>query len=224
MQQPAYSSYRLFITERAGGGAGYKAVSEFKLFEDREGLGPNILTGGVATASTVHSAEYAPSRAIDGNPDTRWASRQQDSLPEWLRVDLPAPRPARSIYLMLNSSPANGPAGFELQGSNDGGESWSAVKTYVAYATPDELMLGVKKPLPSYWFSGTARVAGGGAASRVMLLDWLTGHLVFEQQPDPAGNWSALVDEISSPYMLVVTGPSGTRPQAHGPLYPGITE
>jgi hypothetical protein len=47
------------------------------------------MTGRAAarvTASSVHSEDYPAENALDGDPQTRWASRAQGK-PEWLRVD-----------------------------------------------------------------------------------------------------------------------------------------
>jgi endoglucanase Acf2 len=48
--------------------------------------GPLISQGRPATASSVESAAYPPSNAVDGNPATRWSSQFSD--PQWIQVDL----------------------------------------------------------------------------------------------------------------------------------------
>jgi len=46
----------------------------------------NIAVGKTATSSSVESASYPPSNAVDGNSSTRWSSQFSD--PQWLMVDL----------------------------------------------------------------------------------------------------------------------------------------
>jgi len=46
----------------------------------------NLLTGGVATASSVETSAFPASNAIDGSTTTRWSSLRSD--PQWITVDL----------------------------------------------------------------------------------------------------------------------------------------
>ncbi len=47
----------------------------------------NLAQGKAATASTVFSGDYAASKAVDGDPDTRWAA-SGNAMPQTLTVDL----------------------------------------------------------------------------------------------------------------------------------------
>ncbi|HTQ10438.1 MAG TPA: alpha-L-fucosidase [Fimbriimonadaceae bacterium] len=53
---------------------------------------PSLTTGAKAIASNVfqNSPEYLPSKAVDGNPDTRWAT-DSGTHQAWLEVDLGKP-------------------------------------------------------------------------------------------------------------------------------------
>ena len=39
------------------------------------------------SASSVHSDPYLPQYAVDGNPETRWASGAFHGAPHWLQID-----------------------------------------------------------------------------------------------------------------------------------------
>ena len=51
----------------------------------------NLALSATARASSVWSPEYNASRAIDGDPSTRWNSRQGDENGCWLELEWPAP-------------------------------------------------------------------------------------------------------------------------------------
>jgi alpha-L-fucosidase len=77
---------RLRITNSAG----EPLIRRLAAFHN--GLTPTVaLTAGKSTtASSTHSAPYAPSLATDGNPQTRWGAADSDTN-AWLEVDLGQP-------------------------------------------------------------------------------------------------------------------------------------
>ncbi len=84
-------------------------------------FGPNVLTGGTASAKTDRGGTtYAAAKAVDGNASsTRWASNDGD-VPTWWQYDLGAgiTKTARKVGFILNSSEHT--ADFGILGSNDG--------------------------------------------------------------------------------------------------------
>ncbi|WP_405883216.1 MULTISPECIES: discoidin domain-containing protein [unclassified Streptomyces] len=48
----------------------------------------DLARGKAATASSVFSADYGPERAVDGDPNTRWAQGRSLPDPSWIQVDL----------------------------------------------------------------------------------------------------------------------------------------
>ncbi|HKB30524.1 MAG TPA: discoidin domain-containing protein [Streptosporangiaceae bacterium] len=86
------------------------------------GSGALLLSQGKpATASSVQSASYPASNAVDGNLSTRWSSAFSD--PQWLQVDLGATHTISQVT--LNWENAYGKA-FQIQTSNDG-TTWTTI-------------------------------------------------------------------------------------------------
>jgi beta-glucanase (GH16 family) len=85
------------------------------------GLGPNLALGKTATASTTEKAEFDASKAVDGDPITRWSSGPAD--PQWLQVDLGKSYPLTHATLTWEAACATA---YELQTSTDG-TAWTTV-------------------------------------------------------------------------------------------------
>ncbi|MET8142274.1 discoidin domain-containing protein [Sphaerisporangium sp. NPDC005288] len=82
----------------------------------------NLAAGASAGASSTQILPYYPaSRAVDGDPTTRWASASSDD--QWLRVDLGSARTVARVVLRWEA--AYGKA-YEIQTSPDG-SSWTTV-------------------------------------------------------------------------------------------------
>ena len=75
-----------------------------------------------AAASNTYGGEYEPKSAIDGDPDTRWASMPQQG---WLEVDLGKPRTFRKAVISEAFSPRV--QAFELQARE--GDIWKTFHT-----------------------------------------------------------------------------------------------
>ncbi|GAA2875957.1 hypothetical protein Acy02nite_75960 [Actinoplanes cyaneus] len=75
--------------------------------------------GKVATASSVESAAFPASNAVDGNAGTRWSSAFTD--PQWLQVDLGAGATVTSVALDWETAYAKS---FSIATSADG-NSWT---------------------------------------------------------------------------------------------------
>ena len=74
---------RITFTDTQGQGG---SVYEFKVYDEE----PPISLGKTATASTIYSAPYNASKAVDGSATTRWAQQGYLADPSWLKVDLGA--------------------------------------------------------------------------------------------------------------------------------------
>jgi hypothetical protein len=76
-----------------------------------------------ATASSIHSAPYAPANAVDGNPGTYWSSTFAD--PAWFAVDLGAPQRVSHVRILWQTAFSKA---FSVQTSTDA-QIWTDVYT-----------------------------------------------------------------------------------------------
>lgn len=232
MAEKLYSSFRLYITKRLGGNAGFHAITELKLFSQKNGLGVDILTGGTATASSNFnsSSDFAASNAFDGNIATRWAS-VSTAAAQWIRYDLPSlvSKP-KSIFIMLNNSELNAPHDFILQGSSDNGATWQNLYITVGFATASEYTAGKTRNIINLGLGGKATIDSSGLpAKRVLLLNWHSLELLYSITPEPNGSWYKVINEIhfDTSFLVVITASvndNAVRPQAHGPILAGEIE
>ncbi|WP_158842529.1 penicillin acylase family protein [Saccharothrix deserti] len=95
-------------------------------FPSRRGANvANLAAGTTATASSHETGWYnsPPSNAVDGKPDTRWASDWSDQ--QWVQVDLGAARTVGRVVLSWEASYAKG---YRIELSSDG-STWRTVYT-----------------------------------------------------------------------------------------------
>ncbi|MET7290611.1 discoidin domain-containing protein [Streptomyces griseoloalbus] len=89
--------------------------------------GTNVALGKPATASSFQPSygdcPCPAANAVDGNPNTRWASDWSD--PQWLRVDLGTRTTFRHVQLYWEASYAKA---YTVQTSDDG-QNWHTVRT-----------------------------------------------------------------------------------------------
>ena len=78
---------------------------------------------GFVTASSIHSDPYPPEYAVDGNAQTRWASRGFAGKPEWLQVDLGRVVPVEGLVVHWERAHA---VAYQIQVSADG-RDWQTV-------------------------------------------------------------------------------------------------
>jgi len=83
--------------------------------------GTLLSQGQPATASSVQSASYPASAAVDGNTGTRWSSAFSD--PQWLQVDLGATASITQVTLQWEAAYATA---FQIQTSADG-STWTTI-------------------------------------------------------------------------------------------------
>jgi len=145
----AYKSYR-FKVEGARGPVGATNFNSMQLAELVLLDGANDVTRPYANISwdeTVDSfdrpfpANEAPQNLVDGNMFTKWLDFRAhpdrsatDRERVWLRVDYAAPRPITGYkWIIANDTPARDPVAWRLQGSNDGGATWTDVDVVSGY-------------------------------------------------------------------------------------------
>lgn len=79
---------------------------------------PISRSGWTATASSSNSGED-PSRALDGDPSTRWTSGQQQSNGQYFQVDTGSSHSFSQVVLDTGTSTTDYPRGYQLFVSND---------------------------------------------------------------------------------------------------------
>ena len=68
------------------------------------------------SASSIHSEQYQPEYAVDGKPDTRWASQGARAPGEWLRVDFGRPTSVDGLVIHWETALA---VEYQVQVSDD---------------------------------------------------------------------------------------------------------
>jgi F5/8 type C domain/Beta-1,3-glucanase/Putative Ig domain len=81
----------------------------------------NLALNQPATASSIQSASFPASAAVDGNLGTRWASAFSD--PQWLEVDLGSAQTICQVVLQWETAYATS---FQIQTSPDG-TNWTSI-------------------------------------------------------------------------------------------------
>ena len=223
MAEKLYNAFKLQMHERVGGGPGFFAITEMKLFSDKNGLGNQVLTGGVASSSTSYGVGYEAKEAFDLDLTTRWASASNSAtafIQYVLTTAVPKPK---SIYFILNNSPENAPVSFTLLASSDNGATWEDIFTSSSFATASEFNNGVTKNLINIGLRGIALDSNGLPVHRIMVYDWFNGSYLGTATPNSLGNWAFVLatNTAESRYLVVATdniNASNIRPQAHGPV------
>jgi hypothetical protein len=90
--------------------------------------------------STNDEDPFVPAHAIDGSPDTCWASRWWRTpvpfTPEWIEVDWGSPRVISEIRFLFAWQNRGAPAAFTVEVSEDG-RTWTPVADPTDYALKD---------------------------------------------------------------------------------------
>lgn len=134
----AFNFYRLNITKNKGDD-GLMQVAEIEL------IGPQYMSvdhssnpGAVFTARNRIGDGEAESKVFDDDINTKWldhndwAGAPTVEDPSWVQVDFPASKIVTSIAITsANDADGRDPENFNLQGSNDGGVTWSAIESWV---------------------------------------------------------------------------------------------
>ena len=148
----AYKSYRFQVEEVRGPSPDAMQLSELKLLDGAadvtrpySGLGYD--TDG-AVADRIYPAAECPTNLVDGNLSTKWLDwRLLSSHPEsdhdrvWLRIDCPSLRPITGYaWYTANDHNERDPSAWRLQGSNDGGATWTDIDVRTGFAATSDRM------------------------------------------------------------------------------------
>ena len=88
------------------------------------GLSAGVADAAAAvSASSVHSGPYLPKHAVDGNPNTRWASAAGTGKAPWLQIDFGKVTPVKNLAIRWERAYA---AEYQIQVSDDG-KTWKTV-------------------------------------------------------------------------------------------------
>ncbi len=80
-------------------------------------------TSPAVSASSIHSAAHPPQYALDGNPATRWASRDFNGEPQWLTIDFAKEVSVGGLSIHWERAHA---AQYQIQISRDG-KNWQTL-------------------------------------------------------------------------------------------------
>lgn len=123
---PYSTTWRLFITANVG--HTNTTIVDLRMKDDL-----NVLldySSATISSSTQFSAAYQAEYAVDQNSDTRWASDNTNTFPQWLEIEFPTAQEvsAFSIEGFGGTSGIDNPRDFELQYHD--GTNWIAAGTF----------------------------------------------------------------------------------------------
>ena len=169
---------------------------------------PTLLSQGkTATASSIQSASFPASAAVDGNPGTRWSSAFSD--PQWLQVDLGGTASISQVVLQWETAYATA---FQIQTSPDG-TTWTTIysTTTGAGGTQTLNITGTGRYVRMY---GTARATQWGYSLWEFQVYGTMGASSSCGATDAALNQPATAsstENASFPASAAVDGNTGTR-------------
>lgn len=219
MQAFEYDAIRISITQRIGAGVGSFAIGTLNAFESADGVGVNLLQGGLASASSVFGSDYSASQAFTDDATTRWAS-VSSSGPEWIMYLLPEKKVIRSFWIKLAVNPGNAPGDFIFEGRVAGTSVWETIGKFSDFATAEQISVGMFGFLQNKVLTGKLMLDSGAVGRLVVIFDWATGRTVeVISQFRPDGRWVTSKGILDPEIVGVLfVGPAGYRPDADGPL------
>jgi predicted nucleic acid-binding protein len=142
----AYNYYRLNITKNKGDDT-LMQVAEIELIGPEYSSIDHARTDGtVITARNRIGDGEAESMAFDGNLETKWldhndwAGAPTTEDPSWVQVDLPNAKIVGSLAITsANDADGRDPENFNIQGSNDGGVTWTTIGDWVGESWDNRL-------------------------------------------------------------------------------------
>lgn len=129
----AYSQYRVNITKNKGNDS-LMQLAEIELIGPVYADVDHTDAGGNITSRGAISASESADRVFDNDGKTKWLDNKgipTADAPSWVQIDLAEAKAVGTLALTsANDADSRDPENFNLQGSNDGGASWSTVATF----------------------------------------------------------------------------------------------
>lgn len=133
-----FSFYRLNITKNKGDDT-LMQIAEIELNGPQyASIDHSSDSSAVFTARNYISDGEAPNMAFDDDINTKWldhndwAGAPTVENPSWVQVDFPENKIVTSLAITsANDADSRDPENFNLQGSNDGGVTWSTIANWV---------------------------------------------------------------------------------------------
>lgn len=144
----SYLSYRLRTTATGGGGS--VRIAEIAMATSLGGPSIVVPFNSSATASFSGTYTVGPTYAFDGNGTTYWDG---GGVPSWVSINFPTPKQIAQITVTpVSGSLTYAPTAGTLDGSNDGGQTWTTLAT-CSFATwtsttPQTCNIGTPAPAP----------------------------------------------------------------------------
>ncbi|UVS78824.1 ThuA domain-containing protein [Actinokineospora sp. UTMC 2448] len=151
---PPAGTHTLYLVFTGGAGSLFD-VDEFA-FGQASPPSEDVARNRPATASSVESAAYPASAAVDGDPGTRWSSQFAD--PQWIQVDLGATGPVSRVKLTWETAYGSG---YQVRTSTDGA-TWTTVRTVTGGDGGVDDLTGLTASGRYVRVHGTARATGWG--------------------------------------------------------------
>ncbi|MFY8327347.1 discoidin domain-containing protein [Pseudoalteromonas sp. ZZD1] len=105
------------------------------------------LVGAVYTARNAISDAEDAAKAFDSNIETKWLDHNDwlgapsEESPSWIQVDFTNAHAVNSLFITsANDAPERDPENFTILGSNDGGETWASLASFVGVSFDERLM------------------------------------------------------------------------------------
>ena len=154
----AYKSYRFKVEAMKGPNPDCMQFSELVFYRGSEnvtrpyaGIGFSTEKDSTAISGTF-SATETPSNVVDGAVSTKWCDQRgstkaaaTDRERLWVRIDYAVPKSITSYaWYTANDRTARDPSAWRLQGSNDGGATWTDldVRTGFSATTTRQVLAG----------------------------------------------------------------------------------
>jgi len=134
----AFSYYRLNITKNKGDDT-LMQVAEIEMIGPQYNAVDHSSTEGVViTARNRIGDGEAEQNVFDNDVNTKWldhndwAGAPTEENPSWVQIDLPSAKIVSTITITsANDADNRDPENFNIQGSNDGGVTWTIISSWV---------------------------------------------------------------------------------------------
>lgn len=215
----AHRYWRLYVESVNSSSPTYCTIVEMEL---RESAGGPDITTPDTVVSASSSYPTGPVRQIVDNvlsDSSNWTTVTSDvdiNHPCWVLFDLGVPRSVAEIWFKVFTA-VRAPKRFYFQGSDDGVTFPTLVQLIPDQTDWSSLTKTIR--IDFSHVSGNAKLDTGAAASIVQVFDWLPPYSLFATSvPSVDGDWDASAMAGGGDVLIVIRGPSGYQPVAHGPV------